>query len=85
MCSKTQDLEHKLSCVPNLEHNASCVPKMVDFSNTPRTLPILDLDRKQINVDPKIASPGDNTTRLRIKSKFFEEVVFYDHTTRGKA
>ena len=37
-------LEHTLSCVPNLEHKASCVSKMVDFSNTPRTLPILDLD-----------------------------------------
>ena len=36
-------LEHTLSCVPNLEHKASCVSKMVDFSNTPRTLPILDL------------------------------------------
>ena len=43
MCSKTPDLEHTLSCVPNLEHKASCVSKMVDFSNTPRTLPILDL------------------------------------------
>ena len=57
----------------------------VDSENIGGLLFKSKLDRKQINVDPKIASPGDNTTRLRIKSKFFEEVVFYDHTTRGKA
>ena len=41
-------LEHTLSCVPNLEHKASCVSKIVDFSNTPRTLPILDLGRNGV-------------------------------------
>jgi hypothetical protein len=41
-------------------------------------------DRKVINVDPKAASPGDNTTRTEIKTPEYMQVVIYDHRTRRK-
>merc|ERR1712142_401 len=41
-------------------------------------------DRKIINVDPKAASPGDNSVRLPIETDLYTEVVIYDHVTRRK-
>uniref|UniRef100_A0A8C5WQK7 Cilia- and flagella-associated protein 299 n=1 Tax=Laticauda laticaudata TaxID=8630 RepID=A0A8C5WQK7_LATLA len=40
-------------------------------------------DRKIINVDPK-AFPGDNTTRIPIKTDLYLQVVIYDHVLRRK-
>ncbi|KAG5192890.1 putative flagellar/basal body protein [Tribonema minus] len=40
-------------------------------------------DRKVINVDPKVP-PGDNTTRIEVKSLEYMQVVIYDHMTRRK-
>ncbi|KAJ3333581.1 Fe(2+) transporter [Blyttiomyces sp. JEL0837] len=42
-------------------------------------------DRKIINVDPKEAKPGDNTTRIQITTNEHIQVVIYDHLTRRKA
>ncbi|KAI9207921.1 uncharacterized protein BJ171DRAFT_636316 [Polychytrium aggregatum] len=41
-------------------------------------------DRKIINVDPKEAKPGDNTTRVSISTSEYVQVVIYDHLTRRK-
>ncbi|KAI8521667.1 PREDICTED: uncharacterized protein C4orf22 homolog [Branchiostoma belcheri] len=41
-------------------------------------------DRKILNVDPKAASPGDNSTRTVIESPQYTQVVIYDHITRRK-
>eukprot|EP01065_Artemidia_motanka_P051527 TRINITY_DN9115_c0_g4_i1.p1 TRINITY_DN9115_c0_g4~~TRINITY_DN9115_c0_g4_i1.p1 ORF type:complete len:247 (+),score=70.09 TRINITY_DN9115_c0_g4_i1:27-743(+) len=45
-------------------------------------------DRKTINVDPKGASPGDNSHRVVLKTDAGEptytQVVIYDHVTRRK-
>jgi len=41
-------------------------------------------DRKILNVDPKAASPGDNSTRLVIQSPNYIQIVLYDHITRRK-
>jgi hypothetical protein len=41
-------------------------------------------DRKMLNVDPKAASPGDNSTRTVIDSPKYMQVVIYDHVTRRK-
>ncbi|XP_071600345.1 cilia- and flagella-associated protein 299 isoform X1 [Heliangelus exortis] len=38
-------------------------------------------DRKIINVDPK-AYPGDNTTRMPVKTDLYLHVVIYDHIIR---
>ncbi|XP_053556113.1 cilia- and flagella-associated protein 299 [Bombina bombina] len=40
-------------------------------------------DRKILNVDPK-ALPGDNSTRIKIKTDLYIQVVLYDHITRRK-
>ena len=40
-------------------------------------------DRKIINVDPNL-SPGDNTTRIEIKSPDYLQIVIFDHLTRRK-
>jgi hypothetical protein len=42
-------------------------------------------DRKVVNVDPALATPGDNTTRTVVKAPEYLQVVFYDHVTRRKA
>jgi len=41
-------------------------------------------DRKILNVDPKAASPGDNSTRTPIDTDLYVQVVIYDHVTRRK-
>ena len=41
-------------------------------------------DRKVINVDPS-ANPGDNSTRVEIKTEEYLQVVIYDHMTRRKS
>ncbi|XP_074647253.1 cilia- and flagella-associated protein 299-like [Tubulanus polymorphus] len=41
-------------------------------------------DRKILNVDPKAASPGDNSTRTAIETMKYTQVVIYDHITRRK-
>ncbi|KAK3089103.1 hypothetical protein FSP39_000834 [Pinctada imbricata] len=41
-------------------------------------------DRKQLNVDPKASSPGDNSERTVIESPNYVQVVIYDHITRRK-
>lgn len=41
-------------------------------------------DRKLINVNPE-TSPGENTTRIEIKSPEYTQVVLYDHSTRRRA
>ena len=40
-------------------------------------------DRKLINVDPNVP-PGDNTTRVEIKSPDYLQIVIFDHLTRRK-
>ena len=35
-------------------------------------------------VDPKAASPGDNSVRIPIETDMYTEVVIYDHVTRRK-
>ena len=40
-------------------------------------------DRKVINVDPR-AKPGDNSTRVEIKTDEYLQVVLYDHVTRRR-
>lgn len=39
-------------------------------------------DRKVINVDPQLESPGDNSTRTVLHTDEYMQVVFYDHVTR---
>ena len=39
-------------------------------------------DRKTIDVDPKTAKPGDNTTRLELYDSSYEQIVLFDHFTR---
>lgn len=41
-------------------------------------------DRKHISVDPTLESPGNNTVRLTIATKKYDEVVLYDHVNRKK-
>jgi len=41
-------------------------------------------DRKIVNVDPKAATPGDNSTRTQISCRNYIQVVIYDHITRRK-
>ncbi|XP_066514245.1 cilia- and flagella-associated protein 299-like [Hoplias malabaricus] len=41
------------------------------------------IDRKTLNVDPKV-SPGDNSTRSPLHSDLYIQVVIYDHFTREK-
>jgi len=41
-------------------------------------------DRKIINVDPSLVTPGDNTTRTEIETHEYQQVVIYDHMTRRK-
>lgn len=40
-------------------------------------------DRKIVNVNPE-CEPGDNSTRIEIKSPEYTQVVFYDHSTRRR-
>lgn len=40
-------------------------------------------DRKIINVNPE-CDPGDNTSRTELATKEYEQVVFYDHSTRRR-
>ena len=42
-------------------------------------------DRKIVNVDPALPTPGDNTTRTVLKTPEYLQAVFYDHATRRKA
>jgi hypothetical protein len=62
-------LEHTLSCVPNLEHKASCVSKMVDFSNTPRTLPILDLALESVSDGVRLSEAELEERRQELLAK----------------
>ncbi|CAD2214499.1 hypothetical protein AGDE_03653 [Angomonas deanei] len=42
-------------------------------------------DRKTVNVDPKAATPGDNSSRTELKNcKDYIQVTLYDHVTRRK-
>lgn len=41
-------------------------------------------DRKILNVDPKVQTPGDNSTRTQIVTDQYTQVVLYDHITRRK-
>lgn len=41
-------------------------------------------DRQVIIVDPIAASPGVQTTRVRIHCPFYEHVILYDHVIRSK-
>jgi len=41
-------------------------------------------DRKILNVDPKAATPGDNSTRSVLDTPEYVQVVIYDHITRRK-
>jgi len=41
-------------------------------------------DRKILNVDPKAATPGDNSTRVVVETSKYTQVVLYDHITRRK-
>ena len=40
-------------------------------------------DRKIINVNPEV-DPGDNSTRIELKTEEYIQVVLYDHTTRRR-
>jgi len=42
-------------------------------------------DRKVINVDPKVESPGDNSHRIDIQTTEYVQVVIFDHMTRKKS
>mmetsp|Transcript_14550 Transcript_14550/g.22970 ORF Transcript_14550/g.22970 Transcript_14550/m.22970 type:complete len:244 (+) Transcript_14550:88-819(+) len=42
-------------------------------------------DRKVINVDPKLESPGDNSSRYEIPTTEYLQVVIFDHMTRRKS
>lgn len=41
-------------------------------------------DRQVITIDPIAASPGVQTTRVRIHCPFYEHVILYDHVIRNK-
>lgn len=41
-------------------------------------------DRKIINVDPKLSSPGDSTVRTSLRTPEHVQVIFFDHSTRRK-
>lgn len=41
-------------------------------------------DRQVITVDPAAASPGVQTTRIRIRCPFYEHIILYDHVIRSK-
>eukprot|EP00759_Apiculatamorpha_spiralis_P017530 PhF_6_TR23742/c0_g1_i1/m.33160 len=41
-------------------------------------------DRKTINVDPRVASPGDNSHRMVVPTTEYTQVTIYDHVTRRK-
>lgn len=41
-------------------------------------------DRQMITVDPAAASPGMQTTRVRIHCPFYEHVILYDHVIQSK-
>lgn len=41
-------------------------------------------DRHMIAVDPTAASPGVQTTRVRIRCPFYEHAILYDHVVRSK-
>lgn len=41
-------------------------------------------DRKILNVDPKAATPGDNSTRTSVETAKYTQIVIYDHITRRK-
>nr|VZI20859.1 unnamed protein product [Spirometra erinaceieuropaei] len=41
-------------------------------------------DRKILNVDPWLPSPGDNTTRIVVLTNEYLQFVLYDHITRRK-
>ncbi|XP_011632555.1 uncharacterized protein C4orf22 homolog [Pogonomyrmex barbatus] len=41
-------------------------------------------DRRMITVDPAAASPGVQTTRVRIPCPHYEHVILYDHVIRSK-
>jgi len=41
-------------------------------------------DRKIVNVDPKAAGPGDNSSRNSIDAKQYIQALIYDHLTRRK-
>jgi len=42
-------------------------------------------DRKVINVDPKLETPGDNSSRYQIPTTEYLQVVIFDHMTRRKS
>lgn len=42
------------------------------------------IDRKTINVDPKVLIPGDNTDRFDITDSNYSQIVIFDHITRRK-
>lgn len=41
-------------------------------------------DRKIVNVDPKASTPGDNSCRIKVNARKYEQAVIYDHLTRRK-
>ncbi|XP_069705673.1 cilia- and flagella-associated protein 299-like [Periplaneta americana] len=41
-------------------------------------------DRKNVCVDPRLLSPGSNSSRITVKSDVYEQVVLYDHVLRRK-
>ncbi|XP_076624828.1 cilia- and flagella-associated protein 299 [Colletes latitarsis] len=42
-------------------------------------------DRQLITVDPRIPSPGVDTTRIRVRCPEYEHVILYDHVIRCKS
>jgi hypothetical protein len=42
-------------------------------------------DRKVLDVDPGVASPGDNSTRTELETGEYTQVVLYDHVTRRRS
>ena len=40
-------------------------------------------DKRIINVNPEV-DPGDNSTRIELKTEEYIQVVLYDHTTRRR-
>ncbi|XP_053972109.1 cilia- and flagella-associated protein 299-like [Hylaeus anthracinus] len=42
-------------------------------------------DRHVITVDPKLPTPGVNTTRVRVRCPEYEHVILYDHLNRSKS
>lgn len=41
-------------------------------------------DRKVVNVDPRVETPGDSSTRTLVSSPNYSQVVLYDHIIRQK-